>query len=211
MKRRLILASASPRRHELLRQIGVSFTVDAADLDETRHPGEPILSYVSRLSLAKAREVLSRQQADVIVLGADTAVALGEELLSKPLNLKQARRMLESLSNAMHWVHTGVTVMSAYQSQTKIVSTEVRFCALSTSAIDAYLQAGEWQGKAGGYAIQGLAGRFVTHINGSYSAVVGLPLYETSEMLAQMDVDTSMTPPQAHSSACAAVGEMDGR
>jgi septum formation protein len=211
MKRRLILASASPRRQELLRQIGVSFTVDAADLDETHRPGEPITTYVARLSAAKAREVLARQQADAIVLGADTAVALGEELLSKPLNLKHARRMIERLSNATHWVHTGVTVMTPSQSQTQIVSTEVRFCALSTSTIDAYMQAGEWQGKAGGYAIQGLAGRFVTHINGSYSAVVGLPLYETSVMLAQMDADATKLPQPSESSGAAAVGDMDGR
>lgn len=191
--RHLILASASSRRQELLAQIGVSFSVISADLDESRQGNEPIPQYVARLSLEKARMIFAKQTNDVAVLGADTAVAVAKELLAKPENLNEARYMLKRLSGNTHWVHTGVTVVTSDMTKTLVVSTQLKFCELSESMINAYLNSDEWQGKAGGYAIQGLAGRFVTHLHGSYSAVVGLPLYEAAELLTEAKVSVGVT------------------
>jgi septum formation protein len=184
MERLLILASSSPRRQELLAQIGVAFTVMAADIDESRQGGESIGRYVLRLSQEKARAISLTLNSATAVLGADTAVALGEELLAKPTDQMDAWSMLNRLSDMTHTVYTGVSVAVGEQLNSVVVSTQVTFKKLSDEDLKVYLASNEWSGKAGGYAIQGRAGRFVKHLVGSYSNVVGLPLYETAELLA---------------------------
>jgi len=179
----LILASASPRRSELLRQIGVSFEVSVADVDESHRPPESITEYVSRLSREKAMAVHQQRPKGTAVLGADTAVTIHSELLGKPTDQNDARNMLLMLSGQTHWVHTGVTLVRGDSINTIVASTSVTFDTLSPDEVDAYMVSREWEGKAGGYAIQGRAARFVRTIAGSYTAVVGLPLWETYRLL----------------------------
>ena len=183
----LILASASPRRSELLRQMGVAFRVHPADVDESRFDAEPIESYVQRVSHDKAAVVAALGEQPV--LGADTAVTIDSELLAKPRDLNEARAMLTRLSGRTHRVHTGVTLLSGDFCKTILSSTAVTFDRLSDWECEAYLRSGEWEGKAGGYAIQGLAARFVTRVEGSYSAVVGLPIWETYVLLKEAGLE----------------------
>lgn len=176
---RLTLASASPRRLELLAQIGiVPDLVCPADVDETPLKGELPRALALRLAGAKAAAV----DGDV-VLAADTVVSAGRRLLGKPCDEGEARAFLELLSGRRHAVHTGLAVAAAGKIHAKVVTTAVRFKRLSQEEIDTYIRSAEWDGKAGGYAIQGLAGAFIPFISGSYSNVVGLPLVEAAGML----------------------------
>ena len=171
----LILASASPRRAELLQAAGIPFDIDAADVDETLLPGEPPHLYVARLAEAKARAV-ARRAPDRPVLGADTVVVAGDSVLGKPADPADAVRMLESLSGRTHLVLTGVCVVATGRVSVEVALTTVEFRPLDPAEIQWYLASGEPMDKAGAYAIQGLASRFVTRIDGSYSNVVGLPV-----------------------------------
>ena len=186
---RLVLASASPRRSELLRSVGLDFDVVPADIDESVQPGETPLEYVSRLSAEKAGVVAARVGSDVIVIAADTTVDVDGRILEKPMDDADARRMLRLLSGRTHLVHTGVTVSwfpetRARGTTTIVAETAVRFIELDDRAIDWYLATGEHAGKAGAYGIQGTAGAFVERIDGSVTNVIGLPLAETVALLA---------------------------
>lgn len=179
----IILASASPRRAELLQQIGLTFTVCPADIDETPGAGETPEGYVERLAREKALAV-SRSAPGCLVLGSDTTVVLDGRILGKPADAGAARVTLAQLSGATHQVMTAVAVARDDRCQSRLVVTDVEFRALSTDEIDAYIATGEPMDKAGSYGIQGLGGIFVNNLRGSYSAVVGLPLQETAALLA---------------------------
>ncbi len=183
-KPRLVLASASPRRLDLLRQIGITpDAVDAADLDESPHPDETPRQLALRLAQSKARLVASRAPTS-FVLGADTVVAVGRRVLPKAADATQVRACLDLLSGRAHKVLTGVAVVAPGGAcVSRLVESRVRFKRLDRADIEAYLACGEGVGKAGGYAIQGLAGALVIELQGSYSGVVGLPLYETRSLL----------------------------
>ena len=180
----LVLASASPRRAELLDQIGVvPNLIVPPKIDETVITGESPRQLVSRLSVNKAIWV-SEKHSGSIILAADTIVACGRRILSKAENLEQARNFLNLLSGRRHNVISGLAIISPNGSLHKrIVETRVNFKRLSPTELDLYLKSGEWEDKAGAYAIQGSAAKFVKSINGSYSNVVGLPLFETAQLL----------------------------
>jgi septum formation protein len=181
----LILASASPRRAELLRAAGVAFEVHPAHVDEDVHDSESPEQYVVRVAEAKARVVASRCP-DRIVLAADTTVVVDGQILGKPQDEEDARRMLRRLSGRVHDVLSGVCVVGPAEAghyETGLARTSVAFAPLTTMEIDWYVASGEPMDKAGAYAIQGLASRFVTRIEGSYSNVVGLPVALVCEML----------------------------
>ncbi|MFV8820119.1 Maf family protein [Haliea sp. E17] len=192
----LILASASPRRSDLLRQLGVEFSVDAADIDEQRLGGEKPADYVQRLAQEKAAAVAARHAGEnVAVLAADTAVVLDEDILGKPGSPSEALGMLARLSGRSHTVMTGCCLVPpGGEGQVIVVETRVTFRTLDYATCKAYLATDEPWDKAGGYAIQGLAGAFVTTIEGSYSNVVGLPLAETWDMLADLGIATALEP-----------------
>lgn len=181
---RLVLASASPRRVELLAQIGiVPDEIVPAHIDETPQCREEPGPLAKRLALSKG-EAIASVHPYAWVLAADTVVGLGRRILGKPENQDEARRFLSMLSGRRHRVFGGVTVISpGGRASRRLVVTTVSFKRLETAEVDSYLDSGEWEGKAGGYAIQGLAGGFVRSINGSYFNVVGLPLYETLSLL----------------------------
>lgn len=179
---RLILASASPRRAELLRNAGIAFEVDAADLHEERLAGEKPLGYAQRLALDKARTVLTRYP-DAVVLGADTVVVVDEHLLEKPRDSEDAKRMLRLLSGRAHQVVTGVSLLSASLERTEAEITQVVFNPMSEQEIADYVVTGEPMDKAGAYGIQGMASRWVGRIEGDYFNVVGLPVARVYRML----------------------------
>ena len=185
----LVLASASPRRLELLGQIGlVPDHVEPAELDETPLKAEPPRAYAARLARAKAEAAAARRPG-AYVLGADTVVAVGRRILPKAETEADARRCLQLLSGRGHRVYTGVCVIAPDGRRAERLSeTRVRFKRLSEPEIAAYLAGGEWRGKAGGYAVQGRAGAFVIDLHGSYSGVVGLPLYETTTLLEGLEL-----------------------
>jgi septum formation protein len=179
---RLILASASPRRLELLAQVGIRPDATLpADIDESPRPRELARVCALRLAAAKAAAIPA---GDAVVLAADTIVAVGRRILGKPATPAEAEAFLRLLSGRRHRVVTGVAVRTAERTRLRAVETAVRFKQLDRREIAAYLASGEWQGKAGGYAIQGRAGGLVPWIGGSYSNVVGLPLTETLGLLA---------------------------
>ncbi len=181
---RLVLASASPRRVELLAQVGIRpDEIVPADIDETPRSREMPGPLARRLALAKGQAV-AEDEPGCWVLSADTVVAVGRRILGKPDTEKEAGRFLRLLSGRRHRVHGGVTVIAPDgRVSSRLVVTSVSFKRLAKAEIDAYLAGGEWQGKAGGYAIQGHAGAFVRSLTGSYFNVVGLPLYETCSLL----------------------------
>jgi septum formation protein len=181
----LVLASASPRRLELLRQIGiVPDHVEPADIDETPRRGELPAGHVVRLAEAKARAVRPRHPG-AFILAADTVVACGRRILPKAEDEATARACLDLLSGRRHRVYGGVALLTpAGELATRRVISQVAFKRLSEEELAAYLASGEWHGKAGGYAIQGHAAALIPWIAGSYSNVVGLPLYETVQLLA---------------------------
>jgi septum formation protein len=181
---RLVLASASPRRLELLRQVGLTpDTIDPAELDETPHRGELPPAHAIRLAEAKARAVMPRHPG-VYILAADTVVACGRRILPKTEDEASARSCLELLSGRRHRVHGAVALASPDgRLVCRQVESQVAFKRLSETEIAAYLRSGEWHGKAGGYAIQGRAAMLIRWMCGSYSNVVGLPLFETAQLL----------------------------
>lgn len=178
----LILASASPRRRELLQQLGLEFTVVVADIDETPLPGEVHTQYTLRLAEEKARAVLHLHP-EATVIGADTTVAVDADLLGKPLNSADAARMLRLLSGRAHQVTTAVAVLSRDQTLTAAETTDVFFSPMREDEIAAYVATGEPMDKAGAYAIQGRAAQWIPRIEGDYSNVVGLPLARLSNLL----------------------------
>ncbi|MDY7225233.1 Maf family protein [Hyalangium rubrum] len=182
----LVLASASPRRKDLLSQLGLRFIVSAADLDETPLEGEPADTYVLRLAQAKARAVAARFPA-AWVLAADTTVALGPELLGKPKDGAEAREMLSRLSGRTHNVYTGVALVGRTEAST-VVRSGVTFRTLTPGEIDWYVGTGEPLDKAGAYAVQGRGGFLVASVEGSPTNVIGLPLGETLELLTRAGV-----------------------
>lgn len=181
---RLILASASPRRLDLLAQIGiVPDAVDPADIDETPGKDESPVHHAARLADEKARAVAARHPG-AVVLAADTVVALGRRILPKAEDPETARRCLSRLSGRRHRVIGGVTVIAADGTERRrLVTSTVRFKRLEPAEIEAYAATGEWHGKAGGYAIQGRAAALIPWLDGSYSNIVGLPLFETAQLL----------------------------
>jgi septum formation protein len=181
---RLVLASASPRRLDLLRQIGLEpSAVDSADVDETPGPKETPRRLAVRLALAKAAAVAPRHPG-AFVLAADTVVAVGRRILPKVASKAEGRECLNLLSGRNHRVLTAVAVAGPTgRTASRLVETRLKFKRLSDAEVEAYLEGGEGLGKAGGYAAQGRAGAFVIDLQGSYSAVVGLPLYETACLL----------------------------
>ncbi|MCD8523603.1 MAG: Maf-like protein [Saccharospirillaceae bacterium] len=183
----LILASASPRRRELLQQIGVKFRVDVADIDETPLLAEPPAAYVARLALDKARKVAA-ENPGFVVLGSDTTVVLDNGILGKPENDADAVRILTALSGRCHQVMTAVALVNDEQQRVQTVVTNVHFAPLSRAQINAYVATGEPADKAGAYGIQGLGAVLVDAIEGSYSNVVGLPLTETAALLQAFNI-----------------------
>jgi septum formation protein len=181
----LILASASPRRQELLRSIGVSFSVEPADVDETERPGEAALPYVERVARAKADEIASRRGdlTGLAILAADTTVDVDGAILAKPVDDDDARRMLRRLAGRTHEVHTGVVCRFAGGVEAMTVTTGVTFASLTDADVDWYLGLGQHRDKAGAYGMQGAAGWFVTALVGSPSNVIGLPLAQTVALL----------------------------
>jgi septum formation protein len=180
--RQIILASRSPRRSELLTAAGISFEVLAADIDETPHVNETPVAYVERLAIEKARAVLALRP-DARILGADTTVTIGGEILGKPIDKDHAFRMLRKLSGAVHDVHTGVALVSAQRVRAAVETTRVWFAEMTDEDISWYVGTGEPVDRAGAYAIQGYASRFIPRIEGSYSNVVGLPVALVSSIL----------------------------
>lgn len=189
---RLILASASPRRAEILRNAGIAFEVQAALLDESLRAGESPGDYVRRLALEKARAAanaaVEQYSGDYFIVGADTVVVAGEEILGKPASEEEARRMLRCLSGTAHEVHTGLAVLRRPGAAERVVEeiTRVTFAPLSEEEIESYLATGEPFDKAGAYAIQGVAGRYITRIDGCYFNVVGLPLARLWSLLQEL-------------------------
>lgn len=185
----LILASASPRRRELLTQIGLTFEVEVPEIDETPRLGEDAAAYVARLADHKAAAVMARypqrslDRRRLTVLGADTTVLCAGQILNKPVDEADAARMLRLLSGRMHEVLTGVALVTAERRAVAVERTRVEFAPLSEGQIAAYIASGEPMGKAGAYAIQGRAARFIPRIEGCYFNVVGLPLARVSAML----------------------------
>jgi septum formation protein len=202
------LASASPRRSELLRQIGVPFEVRPADIPETQAPGESADALVLRLAAEKADAVWRRVPAHERrpVLAADTAVVLDERVLGKPADEAEAEAMLAALSGRTHRVLTAVALRCGDKAETLLSSSEVRFRATTREERATYCRSGEPLDKAGGYGIQGRAAMFVEHLAGSYSGVVGLPLFETAALLARCGVALSPARTAERSSTHAATG-----
>ncbi|WP_134680763.1 Maf family protein [Paracoccus ravus] len=183
----LVLGSASPRRLELLAQIGIRpDRIVPADIDETPRRHEDARAYTSRVAREKAEALLG--QVEGAILCADTSVTVGRRILGKPEDADQARAFLRLLSGRRHRVLTAVALAHEGRIRERLVETTIRLRPLSPGEIDAYLASGEWQGKAGAYGIQGRAGAFVAWLQGSYSAVVGLPLAETATLLAHAGI-----------------------
>jgi septum formation protein len=187
----LFLASASPRRRDLLRQIGVEPEVVAADVDESRLPGEAPIDYVARLARLKAEtawQALPSTRRGPL-LAADTAVVLDNEIFGKPADRDQGLDMLRRLSGRTHEVVTGVALMTASGLGLRVNVSRVTFRALDRAECEAYWDTGEPSDKAGAYAVQGRAAVFIRELAGSYSGVMGLPLYETAELLSAAGID----------------------
>ncbi len=202
--KQLILASQSPRRKSLLAQLGYQFITLPANIDESVYCHEKPQDYVVRLAKEKAQTIFlaltAEQQDQTIVLGSDTSVVIDGEILGKPIDEAECISTLMRLENKQHQVLTAIAVISQDQKKpkqhfnaiTKLVETQVHFKSLTVDEIKRYWNTGEPCDKAGSYAIQGIGGQFVTTINGSYSAVVGLPLYETAQLLAQVGLPSSI-------------------
>ncbi|EZQ01320.1 Maf family nucleotide pyrophosphatase [Acinetobacter sp. Ver3] len=181
----LILASSSPRRKELLAQLGLKFDIFSPEIDESVHDGEQAHDYVRRLAEQKAQVVLA-QFPDAVVIAADTSLSLDGQIIGKPDSKQHAFEIWQSLSGRQHEVLSGLCVASQHKTISTVVSTKVDFQSLSHHDMEEYWSTGEPVGKAGAYAIQGIAAKFVPRIEGSYTNVVGLPLHETSQLLNQI-------------------------
>jgi septum formation protein len=199
----LILASASPRRHRLLTQAGLSFTVAAADLNEDLLPNETAAAYVQRLAEEKAQAIWNAHRSEAIdhdplvVLGADTCVVVEGHILGKPIDGADARRMLESLSGRTHAVLTGIAVVTGKRIVRDLDITQVTFNVLTDSEITRYIASGEPLDKAGAYAIQGYAARWIPRIEGCYFNVMGLPIARTIALLAEAESDLTRVEDEA--------------
>lgn len=184
---KLILASQSPRRRELLSQLGFQFSIQVSDIDESVVSTETAYDYVLRLAKQKAQHIFNQlnhdEKSHSFVVGSDTCVVFNDQILGKPESEEDCINTLSLLSNNSHQVLTGVALVGQDSIKGEVVTTDVTFKTLSKAEISAYWLTGEPQDKAGSYGIQGIAGQFVKSINGSYSAVVGLPLYETAKLL----------------------------
>tara|TARA_R110001592_G_scaffold6550_3_gene35235 strand:- start:8679 stop:9299 length:621 start_codon:yes stop_codon:yes gene_type:complete len=203
--KQLILASQSPRRKALLAQLGYQFITQAADINEAVRCNENAKDYVVRLAKEKAQAIFLalpiQQQAQSIVIGSDTSVVIEDEILGKPANEAECIATLLRLSNKQHQVLTAIAVVTQDQRNqdqrnktlSKLIETQVQLKTLTVDEIKRYWHTKEPYDKAGSYAIQGLGGQFVTTINGSYSAVVGLPLYETVQLLAQVGLPSNLS------------------
>ncbi|MBT7259175.1 MAG: septum formation inhibitor Maf [Porticoccaceae bacterium] len=179
----ILLASASPRRSELLTQIGVRFAQLPVDIDESQNPGESPVDYVSRMAVEKAQSGWARQTGLLPALGADTTVVCGEQIFGKPVDQQDALNMLSRLSGATHQVLSAVSICRGDELAFRLSKTSVRFRSISSPECLSYWQTGEPIDKAGAYGIQGMGAVFVADIEGSYSGVVGLPLAQTAELL----------------------------
>ena len=177
----LVLASASPRRRELLEQLGLNLQVTPANVDETPHDGERPADYVRRVAAAKCDAVAATRGMDlpgIPILAADTIVIVDDQILGQPRDEADARRMLLALAGRRHEVTTAYRINFGGRTLDRAVTTTVSFRSLQPAEVDAYVASGEWKGKAGGYAVQGRAGVFVTELRGSHTNVIGLPLAE---------------------------------
>src|ERR1700744_5358617 len=183
---RLILASSSPRRRELLTQIGLTFDIIPAHIDETQRASEDPTSYVQRLALEKA-QTIHAQHSDAFVLGADTTVEIDGHALEKPADRADAERMLRALSGRTHHVHTGLAILSPRGQCTHLETTSVRFSAVEEAELQHYLESGEPYDKAGAYGIQGYAARWIPRIDGDYFNVMGLPLAAAVRLLKELN------------------------
>ncbi|AFV83790.1 Maf family protein [Alteromonas mediterranea] len=194
MTKSVVLASASPRRTALLKQMNIAHTIQPADIDESPRLNETPLSLVSRLAAEKGQAVkakLASKQTltdDTVILASDTLIAFNGQSVGKPENKADAKRILTMLSGNTHEVLTAISVLNNTRQQTQVITTSVTFAALTDEQITAYWETGEPADKAGSYAIQGIGGEFVVSINGSASAVIGLPLYETRQLLNEFGV-----------------------
>jgi septum formation protein len=187
-RKTLHLASASPRRREILTGLGLEFTYAGVDIDETPKPGEDADAMVLRLAAAKAAAASAQHRASPVIIGADTSVTLDGEIFGKPADGDEAMGMLLRLSGRTHEVVTGVAVCCDGEVAASLSRTAVRFRDIDPAEARLYWQSGEPIDKAGGYAVQGLGGIFVAELDGSYSGVVGLPVFETAELLAEVGV-----------------------
>ncbi len=188
---RLILASASPRRHELLKQAAIPFTVEAANINEDPFPSESASAYVQRLAVEKAQAVCARHIMDddpFIVLGADTCILFEGQILGKPLSTVDAERMLAALSGRTHAVMTGIAVVRPGHLVSDVEITQVTFNLISEEEIDKYVATGEPLDKAGAYGIQGYAARWIPRIEGDYFNVMGLPIARVVRLLDEMEI-----------------------
>ena len=185
----LHLASSSPRRREILTAMGLTFSHAGVDIDESRHKDEAVDDMVMRLAREKAFAADNEKHGQIPVLAADTIVVLGDRVFGKPASKEDALAMLAALSGTAHRVLTAVAVATGDELGTAMSDTEVRFRDINPDEALAYWQSGEPAGKAGAYAIQGLGGIFVESVNGSYSGVVGLPVFETADLLRQAGIE----------------------
>ena len=183
---RLILASSSPRRRELLTQIGLTFDIIPAHIDETRRASEDPTGYVQRLALEKAQTIHALHP-DAFVLGADTTVEIDGHALEKPIDRTDAERMLRALSGRTHHVHTGLAILSPRGQCTHLETTSVRFSVVEEGELQHYLESGEPYDKAGAYGIQGYAARWIPRIDGDYFNVMGLPLAAAVRLLKELN------------------------
>ncbi|MDX1490212.1 MAG: Maf family protein [Pseudohongiellaceae bacterium] len=188
----VVLASGSPRRQELLTQIGVAFKLATHTVDEASKPSESAHDYVQRLAVEKAQSVVSQAAHDWPVLGADTAVTIDGQILGKPVDKADAMRMWDLLSGREQIVFSSVAICTAQESAVLVSQSRVRFREITQQEREAYWRSEEPIGKAGAYAIQGLGGLFVTRIEGSYSGIVGLPLHETAVLLERFGIKTGL-------------------
>ena len=184
----IILASASPRRAELLKQLGLDFNVIPADIDESVHEGEVATDYVQRMAIEKGQVIRQQCQPSDLIISADTAVCINQQILGKPENEEDGIQMLATLSGCVHTVLTAVVVSQSEYLGYSLSESMVTFRTLTREEIKRYWQTGEPRDKAGAYAIQGLGAIFVKNLQGSFSGVMGLPLYETAQLLKEARV-----------------------
>lgn len=185
----IVLGSGSPRRRELLAQLGLEFTVIVPDIDESPWAGEAPVDYVHRLAVEKAHAVHTGAVGDALVIAADTTVDLGGEILGKPEDLAEAREMLRRLSARTHRVHTGVALCRGGRTLSEVSTSLVTFAPLSPEIIEWYLATDEPFDKAGGYAIQGAGAVLVQRVRGSVSGIIGLPVHAVARLAGELDVD----------------------
>lgn len=184
---RIILASSSPRRKELLQQLGLDFEIYSPDIDESVREGEIVEQYVERLARAKAHAVLGLFP-DAIVIAADTSLSFAGKIIGKPQSKQHAFKIWSTISGQWHDVYSGICVATSIQCLSDVVRTQVELQQLSLVDMEKYWATGEPVGKAGAYAIQGIAAQYIPKIRGSYSNVVGLPLYETAQLLESVKI-----------------------